>query len=435
MRYTKLLSTLMLAGLSLHVFADVDTDMVPATPQQQAQINSLTQQINQLQSQAQNSSTNTALSQKLGDYVMLDTDNPFGTLPDNYYPLQILLAKQNNGFTKPLVVGGYIEGDFQSWNGSLNIPSANYQKGTNFYLTTVELYALGNMGSWTSAFASFQPAVNNNATTTFDQAFLTFGNLSKNPLYFMVGESYLPFGTFAGNGPWSNSLTTNDFRVSSTNQLNLGYYQNGLQLNLAVANGASNTRNGGTYGQNLENFIYNLYYSKSYSNSFNYGAGASYMSDIRGLSSNVGSAYNSTITGGKNGAYDLNAAIGYKQVTLNAEFASTTSAATNNNGTSTGILSSWMTTLSYAPVLRGQVTTFSVGYSQSHNMANIPYTVSGKASNSPTTGIGQGFKNQWIAFIQRPLVTNVYLSPEFDYATTYNNQHSWTGTLDISAYF
>lgn len=431
MHHKKLLTTLMLSGLAVHAFADTGTGTMP-TPDQRAQLDSLTQQVNQLQAQMQN---NNSSSNKVGNIAMLDTANPFGTFSGTQFALQTLQAKQNNGFTKPLVLGGQFEGDLQSWNGSLNIPSSNYQKGTNFYLTTAKLFAMGNLNDWTSAFTSLSAATTPSSQTTFDQVFLTFGNLNKNPLYLMIGESYLPFGTFSGNGPWSNSITTNDFRVSSTNQINLGYFQNGLALNIAVANPAYNANNNSTYGQNVENFIYNVYYSKSFNNSFNYGLGASYMSDVRGLSSAIGNAYNSGLSGGKNGAYDANASVGFKQVTFNAEYASTTSAANNANGTSTGVMSSWMTTLSYAPVLYGQPTVFSVGYSQSKNTANVPYTVSGKANNAPSTGIGQGFKKQWIAYVQRPLVNNVYLSPEFDYATTYNNQRSWTGTIDLSAYF
>lgn len=251
----------------------------------------------------------------------------------------------------------------------------------------------------------------------------------------MIGRGYLPFGSFAGNGPWSNSITTNDFRIAQTDQVNLGYYQNGLSLNLAVANSPSDTTNNSTFTQNLENFVYNLNYTKSYSNSFNYSVGASYLSDIRGLYPNVGGAYNSLLSGGKNGAYDLNGTIGFHQVSLNAEYVSTTKSAINPNGSDTGKLSSWMTTLNYAPVLAGQVTVFSLGYSESYNMQNVPYYVSGMFKSAPLTGAGQGFKSQWIAYVQRPIVKNVYLGPEFDYAKTYDNLHTWTGTVDLSAYF
>lgn len=435
MKTTKLLSLLVMAGLSTFAFAD-SNDASTTTPQQQAQLDSLNQQISQLQNQLQgNSSSILGKKVNLGNYVMLDTADPFGLMSDTIFPLQVLQAKQSSGFTKPLVLGGYIEADAQTWDGNLSIPASNYKSGTNIYITTAKLFALGNIGDWVSTFASFQPSTTPSVTTTFDQAFITVGNLNKNPLYLMIGESYLPFGTFAGNAPWSNSITTNDFRTSSTNQINLGYYQNGLQLNLAVANSPKNPNTGTTYTQNLEDFIYDLNYGKSYSNSFNYSIGASYMSDIRGMNNNVGSAYSSTLTGKQNGAWDVNGSVGFKQVSLNVEYDSTTSAATNLNGSSTGVMSSWMTTLNYAPVIKGQVTIFSVGYSQSKNMANVPYTVSGMFKSLPATGLGQGFKQQWIAFVQRPIVTNVYLGPEFDYAKTYNGYHTWTGTLDLSAYF
>jgi hypothetical protein len=432
MKYKALFTALLLPSLGQYALAATNSIAVP-TPQQQVQINNLQNQINQLQATAENSPSNNKFFNKMGNIIMLDTANPFGLMPDINFSLAVIQGKQKQ-LTKPVVVGGYIEADAQAWGGSLNIPSSNYQSGSNLYITNAKLYAMGNVNNWVTTFFSLQPSTNNASGTTFDQAFMVIGNLNSNPLFLTIGETYLPFGSFAGNGPWSNSITTNDFRISQTDQINLGYYQNGLTLNLAVANGANNTNNNSTYSQNLEDFVYNANYIKSYSNSFNYSVGASYLSDIRGQSPNIGGAYNSTLTGGKNAAYDLNGSIGYKQVTLNAEFASTTKSA-NFNGVSTGRLSSWMTTLSYAPVLYNQITTFSVGYSTSKNANNVPYTVSGMYNNLPATGTNQGFKQQWIAFVQRPIINNVYLGPEYDYAKTYNNQNTWTATLDLSAYF
>ncbi len=437
MKRLKLLSTVVLTGLSLGAFAD----NTQATAQQQAEINSLSAQINQLQAQQQpapTTSTSVTVASVLGNNVMLDSADPFGMMSDTNFNLQVLQAKQSSGFTKPIVLGAYLEADPQMWGGTLKTTGtqgAGYQQGSGVYLTSAKLYAMGNLNDWVSTFFSLQPQTTI-YSTTFDQAFITFGNLNKNPLFLTVGRTYLPFGTFAGNGPWSNSLTTNDFRTSMSNQLNLGFYQNGLTLNFAVANSGANS-NGVAYNNNITEFVYNVYYAKSYANSFNYSAGASYLSDIRGLVNNIGNAYaTNAISGGRNGAYDLNGSLGYKQVTLNAEYATTTSSATNPNGTSTGDMSSWMTTLSYSPVLAGKVTVFSVGYSQSSNMANVPSNVSGSFNSYPYTGPGQGFKQQWIAFVQRPMfMKNLYISPEFDYAKTYNNQYTWTGTVDISAYF
>jgi hypothetical protein len=433
MKHIKLLSTVVLAGLSLTAFAD-DSQ---ATVQQQAQLNSLSAQISQLQAQQKPGAT---VGSVLGNNVMFDTDDPFGMMSDTNFNLQILQARQSSGFNKPVVLGAYLEADPQVWWGSLNVPGATpgssvYNNGSSLYLTTAKLYTLGNINNWVSTFFSLQPATTR-FSTTFDQAFITFGDLSKNPLFLTIGRSYLPFGTFAGNGPWSNSITTNAFRTSMTNQINLGFYQNGLTLNFALANSGTNAQNI-SYDNNISDFVYNVYYTKSYANSFNYSVGASYLSDIRGLTNDVGGAYAAgNLTGGKNGAYDVNGSIGYKQFILNAEYVSTVNSATNANGTSNGIMSSWMTTLSYAPVLAGKITTFSIGYSGSNNMANVPYNLSGSFNTSPFTAQGQGFRNQWIAFVQRPvLFKNMYISPEIDYAQTYNNQDTWTGTVDISVYF
>ena len=434
----KLLSGTVIASLSLagNAFADITL-----TADQQAQLTALQNQVNQLESSLNNQSPANGM-------VMLDTSNPFGEMPDTSFALSVLQSRRS--FNKPLVFGGYVEADIQAWGKdklAATTPdgkTVDYQNGTSVFLTTAKLYALANMDDWASTFLSLQGQTNAYNSTTFDQAFVTIGNLNKNPLYLMIGKTYLPFGNFEGNGPWSNSITTNAFRMSQTNQIDLGFFQNGLNLTLALANPgssdgppSSNSSSATTYGQNLSDLVYNLNYANTYNN-FSYSIGASYISDIRGMKSNIGQAYGGStgFTGSKNGAYDINGSIGYNDLTLMAEYAATTKSATNLNGTSTGIMSSWMTTLNYAPTLWGQTTIFSIGYSASQNMQNVPYSLSAAYHQGPPlTTFSESFKNQWIAFIQRPIYTNVFVSPEFDYAKTYNGLHTWTTTIDISAYF
>ena len=422
----KIISGLVITNLTLASSAFADT---AATPAQQAQLSSLQNQITQLENGLNDSSSFT------NNILMSDSSNPFGAMPDTSFPLALLQSKTT--FNKPLVMGGQLEADLQSW-GDNTIPGSNpitdntlnYSNGTSIYLTTAKLFTMANLGDWATTYYSVSAATTV-FPTTFDQAFLVLGDLAKNPLYLMIGKGYLPFGSFAGNGPWSNSITTNDFRISQTYQVNLGFFQNGLSLNIADAN------SGTTYGSEFNDFVYNINYANNYNN-INYSLGSSYITDIRGMNGNAGTAYGELplgVSGGPNGAYDFNGSLGYKEVTLMAEYIATDTSAVNPNGSSTGILRSWMTTLDYSPVVLGKPTTFSIGYSGSQNMQNIPYNFSGMYNQYPLTGPNQGFQSSWIAFVSRPIYTNVILSPEFDYAKTYAGLYTWTSTLDLTAYF
>lgn len=446
----KLLTGVIAASLSIAAFANTSTSSssssttnssssTTVTAKQKKELNKLQAQLVQLQGEVNtiaNSPKLAMMAQQTDRRVMSDTTNPFGMMPDTTFSSVLLQAKES--LNAPLVMGGYLEADAQAWGGSLSFPtsSTTYHNGNSIYLTTAKLYTLGNVNDWTSVFLSLQGNTNNIVSTTFDQAFLTFGDLKKYPLYIMVGKGYLPFGSFAGNGIWSNSITTNDFRMSQANQVNLGFYQNGLTLNIAATNDGGSGQVT-TIPGNLAVFVYNANYASSFAKNFSYSIGASYMNDIRGTEAGVGEAYNTTggtLTGGSNGAYDFNGSLGYKTVSFNAEYASTAKSATYN-GASTGKISSWMTTLNYAPMLYGETTTFSLGYSASNNAADVPYGVSAMVNNSPATPAGQGFKNEWIAFAQRPIYNNIYIGPEFDYAKTYAGNNTWTGTFDLSAFF
>ena len=44
-------------------------------------------------------------------------------------------------------------------------------------------------------------------------------------------------------------------------------------------------------------------------------------------------------------------------------------------------------------------------------------------------------RNDWIGYVSVEALNNVFVSPEFQYANTYNSKHTWTTTLDISAFF
>ncbi len=74
-----------------------------------------------------------------------------------------------------------------------------------------------------------------------------------------------------------------------------------------------------------------------------------------------------------------------------------------------------------------------VSYSKTANMQNVLMPLDGDYQDALKTTTG--FKNQWIGSIQGEFWQNVYIGPEFTYGYLYNNAHTYTATLDATAYF
>lgn len=416
------------------------------TQAQQAQINQLQSQINTLKGDLSNSVTNNTNLSIVGESatksINSDFDSPFGELPDT--SLSYTLLQEQSQFKSPLSIGGYLEGDFQWWGGN-NIASTNTivngaggtynQKGTNFALTSAKLYFLANLNDWTQAFMTIKGGLNG-STTTFAEAFLNFGNLSKSPLYATIGQTYTPFGSFnSGNGPWSNDLLTNAFRSGELPQVIFGYGKNGLNSSISLSNGKTN----------LSTFIYDLNYEATVNN-FNYNVGGSYTNDIRNSLSGIGSAYAangaaassaSPITGGRNGALIFNSNVGYnlgnnQGLGLYGEWATTT-ASGYNGPTPTGKMSAWDVAGTFATPVVSLPTTFGLSYSQTHNMQYVPLALNGNAATGTAEIVG--IQNEWLVFASSEVRPNLYVGPEYARQKLYNGAYAWTGTVDLSYYF
>ena len=429
------LSLAMLSIISTAAHAD------PSTASLQSQVNALENQLNGLQSQI--STMNSDSKSMLSGVVGTDFSNPFGLLNDPQFALGIMQDKAN--FTQPLVLGGNLEADLQTWGGSFSTitPSgATYNNGSAFSLTAANLDFMANMGDWVTGFMSIQGNVGGNAGSppTVDKAFLLFGNLQRNPLFFTAGEIYLPFGIFNGNGPWSNNLDTDAFRISKTNQLTLNFFQKGFYTSFAWFDDPANN--------SLTDFTYNISYTQS--GTLNYTLGAGYLYDIRDTNSGIGAAYpgpgtggnttptTNTVSGGHNGAFDLNASLAYGHYNLNGEYDFTERGASNLNGTNTGPLGAWNVAAGYGTLFWNIPTNFQVGYSATHNMNNVPTQLWGMANVGPqsqTSDSNAGVQHNWLVSMTNQFFPNVYMSPEYQYSTLYNGTHTWTLTYDISAYF
>jgi hypothetical protein len=417
--------------------------------QQGAQIKQLQTQVAQLKTQVGGSSVGTQSNASISrtsdasqsGYMTIKTDgqSPFVLLPSNSFSVALLQNKKTYlNTSQALVLGGYVEADPQIWSGGQTLPAnaSSYKNGSSVYLTTAKLDAMANV---TSAITGFVE-VDGNLTATpsnpsISKAFIMLGNLNQSPFFGVAGKTNISYGAFGGGGPWTSALQKQAFSPNETSQLQVGYSQNGLVAELSAVN---NT----TFSNNLQDLVYNVYYGQQI-NQFNYQVGAGYMTDIRGLSSDVGSAYatsaasssaTATIIGKRNGLYDVNGQVGYGNFAAIAEFLRTTTGATVvSTNQATGLMSAWVLGATYSPNVMGKPTAFALSYSKTNHMGAIPMYLSG--DSVPAVITTMGFENTWIASVSREVANNFYVGPEFAVSKAYNTHNTWTGTIDLSLYF
>lgn len=387
-------------------------DSSSAVNQLQAQINALQAQINQLDQTNQ-----TAFSHVVG----LDTADPFGTLSKVNMPLQLL--KNRNQNPAALTLGGQIESDLQDWNGDAiqTHTKTQYEQGSSVALTKMYLFTEANLGQDALGFISLKNGSDNSVVV--DRAFFMLGDLnSSTPLFVTAGSTYLPFGMFSGNGPLNNTLITNVYRVSPTNQVS------GNAILGPVTVIASAYNNQSTVNNSMDG-LFTLEFAKNI-DQFHTNFGASYLSNMVGTASGLGAAFAQGAA--HNPAWDANFNVGVKALSLLGEYASTVHGATIDKQ-NTSLLSSWMLGVS------GQFSAWNSPYfwqlsdSETHNMQNVAMPLDGDFQEGLKTLTG--FNHQWIGSIQGEYWKNVYVGPELTYGALYNGQDTYTATLDATAYF
>jgi outer membrane murein-binding lipoprotein Lpp len=145
-----------------------------------------------------------------------------------------------------LILSGAIEGQAVSHN-----PFKNQEDTTgSLNLSRAELDSFANVGPWAQGFMSFSfdnspldPEEEgtgnpiNNSRLFLQRGFLTIGNLDRSPLYFTIGQMYVPFGRYL-NYLLSDPATKLVGRTTARAAL-LGLYRNGLYASVYAFNGAS----------------------------------------------------------------------------------------------------------------------------------------------------------------------------------------------------
>ncbi len=365
----------------------------------------------------------------------LDKDDGFyiDAQPSVTYELAILKEEQQHPF-EGLKFGGYFEQDVQYWNGDSLTTTDNtiYHRGMGLYFTSLNLDFLAKINDWTSIL--MRPEMQNLGTSSesvgMHDIFLTFGNLSKFPLYATIGKTYLPFGAFPGGGLWAAPLTRIAFRPGTGNQLIFGYYEQGLGTSLSFFDRSS-------FSAYPSDFAYRLGYNTD-QGKWTYGGGFSYLNDLRGTSSGLGSQFASggsfnSSKNARNPVLEVNGTIGYGLFQLDAEWLSTQHQIFTTAGANQGRPQAWNIDGSISPDVYGEPLTFMLAYSHTSHMQNTPMGLSGETS--PGRSVQSGFSNQWIATVSREMLEGYFLGLEVARDKLYNGQKTYELTLDSSFYF
>ncbi|WP_440682663.1 DUF3573 domain-containing protein [Cysteiniphilum halobium] len=413
----------------------------------QSQIKSLQAQIEQIaqtqksaqkKAESQDKSSKSVTGFDAGKYFFWDDNltTPFGAGSSSKTPITYLKDRaEMPDYT--LAIGGKMEWDAVQWWGSkLTVigdysPKTftnDYQSGRGLYLTEGDIYLTGNLSHY----------VQTNMTITgesysapiINEAFVTFGNLKDYPVYLTVGKNRLTFGSFANGAPWAAGLTQGYFRPNhNVVSANLGYYKDGLNLNAAYFQANKQT------GDFMLSGFYDGHYNK-----FVYGGTVGYMynwlsalpasSNINKPVHNPDGTLGQVVNDNRNGVVNVEGYFGYDVYTLNAGATTTTNKEDYSNNS---LLGAWYLQATASPDILGESTQFSFGYQQAYNTQNIPYSIAGDVSKSPSLF---GVQSEYLAYITRPVLSkNNLVSLEYAYMSTYDHKHTNELTLDITTFF
>ena len=412
--------------------------------QMQAQLTQLQNQLNQLNSQLANKNKiisspelgrTSAIYEKGRKLVEDDSGDYFEMMPSTTFELGMLQARDKfaNG---TLAVGGYIENDLQYWDQQ-NISSTPQlaDEGSQVALTTLNVDLASNLNDWVQAFASAHmvniASSNPNAAPSpgeqVNKAFVTIGNLDKTPFYITVGQVYVPFGVFGGNGPWSAELPRAYFRSNEIPQVILGFFQDGLETSLSIFNDSTKDQ--------FANFAYNVNYTATINSAWNYNVGVSYVNNVLGMSGGqaVGGSNGLQTNHGVNPAGDINAELNYLIYSVSTEYVQTLKDNYNAHSTDIGKTRSWYLGVSASPTLLGKTTVFNATYAGASGINGVAVGLNNSIVNG--TVANYGIKQEWIFGASQYVLKNVILGLEYQRARTYDNRNANVYTLDSSVYF
>lgn len=402
-----------------------------------AELQQLQQQLTQLQNQINQAAASPAISGRR--WVASDFQNPLSSLSSPEIAYSLLQAQAQ--YPAVLTFGGYVSAAAQVWNGSsLNNPIFRNaddhfpSQGSALAATSADFYTLANLNTWTQALVTVEGGLNG-YDTTISEAFINVGDLANTPFYATIGQTYLPFGTFPGNGLVTNTPETNAFESAELNQVDIGFAQDGFNATMAAFNG----------DQNLSDFVISVQDAKTW-RQWTVSGGAGYMYDIRYAGNGIAAAYatsnsrsnirTSTFQNARNGAVDLNGSTIYsfnsnQSLEGAAEWVSTTQSPTTIIGNiKPGRLQAWsLAGICSLPIWQKD-TWITLDYSATIHMNAVPLQLPGPVDQEAVEIVG--IKNQWLADIQSEIAHNVYVGPEFAWINLANGQHTWESAASLS---
>lgn len=176
---------------------------------------------------------------------------------------------------RPLIaISGYVEGRV------LGQDDYNSNVRSDVDLSGAEIDVLAQMAPWVSAYMAL--AYDDVYQDIYlSRAFLTVGNLSKEPVYGTIGKMYVPFGNY-----WSDMIAdpvTKLLAKTKSEAVELGFYKNGVYGSVYTFRGDSYEGNNTEINNGGVNLGYTLKNDKMY---LDFGAGyINNMADSQGMQS------------------------------------------------------------------------------------------------------------------------------------------------------
>ena len=224
------------------------------------------------------------------------------------------------------------------------------------------------------------------------QAYAVVGNTNVTPIYGFVGKKYVSFGDFSTLSPFTQAVPWHYFAGLAEGG-GVGYYGNGLHLVATALNGSRGIRlvDSERKGE-LNNFAVNASYERSTDNGgFRLGAGYLHGTIYDGATAEH---LDATVTGPRNGAWDVNATVKYKRFAASGEFVQT--------------LENW-------PVTGSRVTAYKVEGAYDTNIGKWPGWLSASWSEGLQGQSGEEFEfnRQLVIGAAAEVTSNVLFTMEY----------------------
>ena len=154
------------------------------------------------------------------------------------------------------------------------------------------------------------------------QAYVVLGNLDEIPFYAFIGKKTVPFGSFGTLNPFTQAVPWNYFNALAEGA-GIGYAANGLSAQVMGINGGPGIRvtDSEEFGH-INNFAANVRYDWRVNNELEIGLGGGYLHGTI-YDAAISNPIDPTVTGVRNGAWDVNGSIRMGSVRLNGELAQT----------------------------------------------------------------------------------------------------------------